>query len=49
MKYQEGWSLDEIAREFETTSAAIGSLLHRARAAFRRAYQNPEREPGGQS
>lgn len=38
LKYQEGWSLEEIAAELETTPAAIGSLLHRARAAFREAY-----------
>lgn len=38
LKYQEGRSLEEIAALLATTPAAVGSLLHRARAAFREVY-----------
>jgi len=38
LKYQQGQSLEAIARTLESTPAAVGSLLHRARAAFRQAY-----------
>jgi len=48
LKYQEGWSLQEIADELQTSAAAVGSLLHRARAAFREAYAALDTE-GGQA
>lgn len=46
LKYQEGWSLQEIADELQTTPAAIGSLLHRARTAFREVYAALDAEGG---
>lgn len=39
LKYQEGRTLEEIARDLDTTPAAVGSLLHRARAAFRAMWE----------
>ena len=38
LKYTEGASLEAIARALDSTPGAVGSLLHRARAAFRQAY-----------
>ena len=38
LKYQQGESLEAIARTLQSTPAAVGSLLHRARGAFREAY-----------
>ncbi|MEZ6184283.1 MAG: RNA polymerase sigma factor [Planctomycetota bacterium] len=45
MKYHQGQSLEAIAAALDTTPAAVGSLLHRARAAFRAAYA--QLTPGG--
>jgi len=37
-KYVEGWSVDEIAEQLDSTPTAIQSMLARARTAFRKAY-----------
>jgi RNA polymerase sigma-70 factor, ECF subfamily len=42
LKYLEGRSVDEIAKEWRESAKAVESLLTRARAAFRQAYEESE-------
>ncbi len=43
-KYQDGLSLEEIAGRLDSSGAAVGSLLYRARSAFREAFALVERD-----
>jgi RNA polymerase sigma-70 factor, ECF subfamily len=46
LKYHDGRSLEQVAVELGTTPGAVGSLLHRARAAFRDVYAQHQVEGG---